>query len=87
MTTSSYLTPPNKSGSNGRREFSGAPRTKEPSSVDTELVLIRGLPGSGKSTMAKVLALVGYQHFEADMFFVRDGTYCYDRSRIREAHA
>jgi energy-coupling factor transporter ATP-binding protein EcfA2 len=55
--------------------------------VNTELVLIRGLPGAGKSTMAKVLALVGYEHFEADMFFVKDGTYCYDRTRIRDAHA
>lgn len=52
-----------------------------------ELVLIRGLPGSGKSTMAKVLALVGYEHFEADMYFMKDGRYCYDRSRIRDAHA
>lgn len=56
-------------------------------SADTELVLIRGLPGSGKSTMAKVLALVGYAHFEADMFFMQDGAYCYDRTRIRDAHA
>lgn len=40
-----------------------------------ELVLIRGLPGSGKSTMAKVLAQVGYEHYEADMFFERDGVY------------
>ena len=51
------------------------------------LVLIRGLPGSGKSTTAKVLALIGYEHYEADMFFVRDGRYVYDASRIRDAHA
>jgi hypothetical protein len=30
------------------------------------LVLIRGLPGSGKSTMAKKF---GYEHFEADQYF------------------
>ncbi len=52
-----------------------------------ELVLIRGLPGSGKSTMARVLAQVGYKHFEADMFFMVDGAYRYDPSRIRDAHA
>lgn len=51
-----------------------------------ELVLIRGLPGSGKSTMAKVLAQVGYEHYEADMFFERDGVYAFDAARIREAH-
>jgi DNA polymerase III delta prime subunit len=52
-----------------------------------ELILIRGFPGSGKSTMAKVLALVGFEHFEADMFFEQDGKYHYDASRIRDAHS
>jgi cytidylate kinase len=61
--------------------------TEHQALVETELVLIRGLPGSGKSTMAGVLASVGYAHFEADMFFMVDGTYRYDASRIREAHA
>jgi len=53
----------------------------------TELVLIRGLPGSGKSTMASVLASVGYMHYEADQYFVVDGRYRYDSTRVQEAHA
>lgn len=57
------------------------------SSESGELVLIRGLPGSGKSTMAKVLSQVGYEHFEADMFFEQDGRYQFDSTRIKEAHA
>lgn len=51
-----------------------------------ELVIIRGLPGSGKSTLATGLAEQGYQHFEADMYFMKDGAYCYDASQIRDAH-
>lgn len=49
-----------------------------------ELVLIRGLPGSGKSTLAR--RMKGYAHYEADMFFERDGAYLYDRSKIADAH-
>jgi hypothetical protein len=52
-----------------------------------QIVLIRGLPGSGKTTMAGVLAKIDYKHFEADMFFEVDGTYQYDATRIRDAHA
>jgi predicted kinase len=50
-----------------------------------ELVLIRGLPGSGKSTMAR--AMKTHRHFEADMFFTDlDGAYLYDASKIKAAH-
>jgi predicted kinase len=52
------------------------------------LILIRGLPGSGKSTVAKNLAssTMGYtRHIETDMFW--GPNYEFDISRIKEAHA
>jgi predicted kinase len=48
-----------------------------------ELFLLRGLPGSGKSTLAKSL---GGKHIEADMFFIKDGEYQFDITRLRDAH-
>lgn len=52
-----------------------------------ELILIRGLPGSGKSTIARTLVSEGFHHFEADMYFEVNGHYQYDASRIRDAHS
>lgn len=49
-----------------------------------KIILIRGLPGSGKSTMAK--QMVGFMHFEADMFLEVDGVYVYDQSKVSKAH-
>ena len=52
------------------------------------LVLIRGLPGSGKSTFAKLLsAHLGFGHYEADMFFTHEGVYTFDATRVPDAHA
>ena len=48
-----------------------------------ELFLLRGLPGSGKSTLAKSL---GAEYIEADMFFMRDGEYKFDPSKLKDAH-
>jgi translation initiation factor RLI1 len=49
-----------------------------------EIVLIRGVPGSGKTTKAKSMS--GYVHLEADMYFDVKGKYVYDPSKIKEAH-
>jgi predicted kinase len=48
-----------------------------------ELFLLRGLPGSGKSTLAKLLGRI---HFEADMFFMKEGVYQFDITKLRDAH-
>ena len=47
------------------------------------LILLRGLPGSGKTTLAKTL---GGAHFEADMFFVEEGEYKFDATKLTLAH-
>jgi predicted kinase len=53
----------------------------------TTLTLVRGLPGSGKSTYARQLATLGTEHLEADMFFVDDdGNYTFNPSRLHAAH-
>jgi|GEM_PF-1008760 len=51
-----------------------------------ELILVRGLPGSGNSTFADELVGEGYVHLEADMFFMKDGVYRYDANLVRDAH-
>lgn len=52
-----------------------------------ELVLIRGLPGTGKSTLAKSMSAT-HIHMETDMFFYDEATdsYIYDFSKLKEAH-
>jgi len=48
-----------------------------------KIILIRGLPGSGKTTAAKEFDCF---HLEADMFFVRDNIYSFNKEHIKEAH-
>ena len=49
------------------------------------LYIVRGLPGSGKSTFAHTLDC---PVFEADMFFVNSqGVYNFDFTKIKDAHA
>jgi tRNA uridine 5-carbamoylmethylation protein Kti12 len=47
------------------------------------LVIVRGLPGSGKTTFAHTLT---DSVFEADDYFMQDGIYQFDREHLREAH-
>ena len=56
--------------------------------MEKMLYLVRGIPGSGKSTFAKNLVdEKDYCHKEADMFFVdRDGNYNFEPSKIKDAH-
>lgn len=59
----------------------------------SKLVILRGIPGSGKSTYAKKL-MKYYQdagklvaHYEADMFFTHDdGSYHWDPNKVHIAH-
>jgi ABC-type molybdenum transport system ATPase subunit/photorepair protein PhrA len=48
-----------------------------------ELFLIRGVSGAGKSTLAKS---IGGVHYEADMYFMEDGGYQFDVTRLKDAH-
>jgi len=48
------------------------------------LTIIRGLPGSGKSTEAKKR---GVFHVEADMFCMKDGEYCFSNKSHKKNHS
>lgn len=52
------------------------------------LILLRGLPNSGKSTVAELIGAkgAGYAHFEADMYFMVDGEYLFDPTKLKIAH-
>ena len=47
------------------------------------LYIVRGVPGSGKSTFAKS---IGGIHIEADQFFMMNGKYNFDITKIKLAH-
>jgi tRNA uridine 5-carbamoylmethylation protein Kti12 len=53
-----------------------------------KLLIVRGLPGSGKSTFSKRLEKeYGFVHLESDMFFSNKfGEFEYDKSKLSDAH-
>jgi hypothetical protein len=51
--------------------------------MEKVLYIVRGIPGSGKSTFAKTL---GGSHHESDKFFMVDGKYQFDGTKLKEAH-
>ena len=58
--------------------------------MSPSLYIIRGLPGSGKSTEAKRIEAKNpnnFRHIEADMYFMVKDKYNFNRSRLRQAHA
>ncbi len=50
------------------------------------IYIIRGLPGTGKSTLARLLA-PPKNHCETDAYFVTDGQYKFDPTATKQAHA
>lgn len=52
------------------------------------LYLIRGISGSGKTTYAKKLQkeYPSLSHYEADMYFYKDGVYNFNPKFLRTAH-
>ena len=51
-----------------------------------ELILLRGLPGSGKSTLAKTIVGHDFLVCEADKYFMVNGEYKFDASKLKDAH-
>jgi predicted kinase len=53
-----------------------------------ECLIVRGVSGSGKSTLAKAVMAedAAFKQFEADMYFIKDGEYRFDGTRLGAAH-
>lgn len=52
--------------------------------MNNTLNLVRGYPGQGKTTFANRF-FANIPKFENDMYFYRNGVYCYDASKMRNA--
>lgn len=53
--------------------------------MNQKLVIIRGVPGSGKSTRAKEFVKLGYAHYENDQFLMLNGVYHWTPERLKAA--
>ncbi|XP_066555836.1 uncharacterized protein LOC136746884 isoform X2 [Amia ocellicauda] len=70
------------------QEQDQAPESDKQSGSSPVLILMRGVPGSGKSTMAKELLSAGPDGvvFSTDDFFNKDEGYTYDPGLLGDAH-
>jgi adenylate kinase family enzyme len=54
------------------------------------MILIRGIPGSGKTTSAKKIMQenpsFNFKHYETDQWFMASGKYVFDRAKLSEYH-
>jgi len=51
------------------------------------IYLCRGIPGSGKSFLANIIHnWQEYAWLEADMFFMDNGEYKFDKTKLKDAH-
>lgn len=53
--------------------------------MKNSLILVRGIPGSGKTTFAKTVAM-GSPVIAADDFFMVNGFYVFNKSKLGVAH-
>ena len=54
--------------------------------MNKKLYIVRGLPGSGKSTFAEALVGSDFLVCEADKYFMVDGEYKFDATKLKQAH-
>lgn len=50
------------------------------------ITIVRGVSGSGKSSLVRWVFDDRVTHLEADMYFTKDGKYKFDKSKLKDAH-
>ena len=50
------------------------------------ITIVRGVSGSGKSSLVSWVFDDRATHLEADMYFMKDGKYQFDQSKLKNAH-